>query len=125
MNEHAEHAWRLLRSVEDGHAEYADVMDEVRESMAAAHEAASTGTVLARLDALDHLEAGRLADAADAARASLSWQRSFEEQSDAWLTLARVYHAQGRLGAANEALSEARRLWPENPRLRVIATTVK
>ncbi len=125
MDEHADHAWGLLRSVEDGQAEYADVMDEVRESMAAARAAASTGTVLARLESLDHLEAGRLADAADAARTSLSWQRGYDEQSDAWLTLARVYHAQGRVGAASEAFSEARRLWPDNPRLRVIATTVE
>jgi succinate dehydrogenase / fumarate reductase iron-sulfur subunit len=125
MEEHADHAWGLLRSVEDGQAEYADVMDEVRESMAAAHAAASTGTVLARVESLDHLEAGRLADAAEAAQTSLSWQRGHDEQSDAWLTLARVYHAQGRVDAASEALGEARRLWPDNPRLRVIATTVE
>jgi cytochrome c-type biogenesis protein CcmH/NrfG len=125
MDEHADRAWGLLRSVEDGQVEYADVVDDVRESMAAAHAVASTGTVLARLEALDHLEAGRLADAADAARTSLSWQRGSDEQSDAWLTLARVYHAQGRVDAASEALVEARRLWPDNPRLRVIATTVE
>jgi succinate dehydrogenase / fumarate reductase iron-sulfur subunit len=124
MDEHADHAWGLLRSVEDGQVEYADVVDEVRASMTAARSLASTGTVLARLEALDHLEAGRLADAADAARTSLSWQRNHDEQSDAWLTLARVYHAQGRIDAASEALLEARRLWPDNPRVRVIATTV-
>ena len=125
MNEHADHAWQLLRSVEDGQAEYSDVMDEVGESMAAARAAASTGTVLARLESLDHLEAGRLEDAAEAARTSLSWHRGHEEQSDAWLTLARVYHAQGRTQAASEALAEARRLWGDNPRLRVIAATVE
>jgi succinate dehydrogenase / fumarate reductase iron-sulfur subunit len=124
MNEHAEHAWRLLRSVEDGNAEYVDVVDEVSAEMTSAREAVSTGTVLARLEALDHLEAGRLADAAAAARTSLSWQRGHDEQSDAWLTLARVYHAQGRTSAASEALSEAQRLWADNPRLRVIAATV-
>jgi succinate dehydrogenase / fumarate reductase iron-sulfur subunit len=124
MDEHADHAWGLLRSVEDGQVEYAEVVDEVRASMTAARSLASTGTVLARLEALDHLEAGRLADAADAARTSLSWQRNHDEQSDAWLTLARVYHAQGRIDAASEALVEARRLWPDNPRVRVIATTV-
>ena len=80
-------------------------MDDVAESMAQAHEAASTGTVLARLEALDHLEAGRLADAAEAARTSLSWHRGHDEQSDAWLTLARVYHAQGRTDAASAGLA--------------------
>jgi formate hydrogenlyase subunit 6/NADH:ubiquinone oxidoreductase subunit I len=124
MESHAEHAWRLLRSVEDGQAEYADLAEEIAESMAEARAAASTGTVLARLDALDHLEAGRLVDAADAARTSLSWQRGHDEQSDAWLTLARVYHAQGRIESASEAIGEARRLWADNPRLRVVAATV-
>jgi succinate dehydrogenase / fumarate reductase iron-sulfur subunit len=124
MESHAEHAWRLLRSVEDGQAEYADLAEEIAESMAEARAAASTGTVLARLEALDHLEAGRLVDAADAARTSLSWQRGHEEQSDAWLTLARVYHAQGRIESASEAIGQARRLWPDNPRLRVVAATV-
>ncbi len=124
MESHAEHAWRLLRSDEDGPAEYSDVADEIAESMAEARAAASTGTVLARLEALDHLEAGRLVDAADAARTSLSWQRGHDEQSDAWLTLARVYHAQGRIESASEAIGQARRLWPDNPRLRVVAATV-
>jgi predicted Zn-dependent protease len=125
MNEHADHAWKLLRSVEDGDVEYADVMDEVQQSMRAAHDVASTGTVLARVDSLDHLEAGRLSDAVEAAQTSLSWQRGHDEQSDAWLTLARVYHAQGRVGASSQALAEARRLWPDNPRRPVIAATVE
>ena len=124
MESHSEHAWRLLRAVEDGHIEYADVIDEIAEAMGEARAAASTGTVLARLEALDHLEAGRLADAAEAAQVSLSWHRGLDEQSDAWLTLARVYHAQGRLEAASDALDQARRLWADNPRLAVVAATV-
>jgi succinate dehydrogenase / fumarate reductase iron-sulfur subunit len=125
METHAEHAWRLLRSVEDGQHEYAEVMDEIAESMAEARAVASTGTVLARLEALDHLEAGRLSDAAAAAQVTLSWHRPHDEQADAWLTLTRVYHAQGRTESAAEALREAERLWPENPRLRIIAATVQ
>ena len=125
MESHSEHAWRLLRAVEDGHMEYEDVADEIADAMREARSAASTGTVLARLEALDHLEAGRLTDAAEAAQVSLSWQRGLDEQSDAWLTLARVYHAQGRIEAASEALGHAQRLWADNPRLAAVATTVK
>jgi succinate dehydrogenase / fumarate reductase iron-sulfur subunit len=125
MDENADRAWQLLRSVEDGQVEYADVMDDLDEAMSRARAAASTGTVLARLEALDHLEAGRLGQAAEAARTSLSWHRGHDEQSDAWLTLARVYHAQGRTQAASEAVAEARRLWPDNPRLGAIAGGVE
>ena len=60
MNEQAERAWTLLRSVEDGEVDYAAVADEVAEAMQQAKAVASTGTVLARLEALDHFEAGRL-----------------------------------------------------------------
>ena len=117
MNEQADHAWGLLRSVEDGDAEYSEVADQVADAMDQAKAAASTGTVLARLEALDHFEAGRLDEAAAAAQASLNWHRSAHERSDAWVTLARVYDAQERPTATVEAVENARRLWPENPRL--------
>jgi cytochrome c-type biogenesis protein CcmH/NrfG len=80
---------------------------------------ASTGTVLARLEALDHFEAGRLDQAVEAAQASLSWHRDAQERSDAWLTLARVYDQQERATSAVEAVENARRYWPDNPRLRL------
>jgi predicted Zn-dependent protease len=113
-----------LRQVEEEDVEYEVVKDEIAQAMANAKEVASTGTVLARLEALDHLQEGRLSEAADAAMVSLSWQRDHDEQSDAWVTLARVYHAQGRIEAASEAAAEANRLWPDNPRLRLLGPEV-
>jgi cytochrome c-type biogenesis protein CcmH/NrfG len=86
--------------------------------MRQAKAVASTGTVLARLEALDHFEAGRLDEAAAEAQASLNWHRSAQERSDAWVTLARVYDAQERPTATVEAVDNARRFWPDNPRLR-------
>jgi tetratricopeptide (TPR) repeat protein len=124
MDAEADRAWQLLRSVEEEDVEYEAVKDEIAEAMAMAKNVASTGTVLARLEALDHLQEGRLSEAADAAMVSLSWQRDYDEQSDAWVTLARVYHAQGRVDAASEAAVEARRLWPDNPRLRLLGPMV-
>jgi succinate dehydrogenase / fumarate reductase iron-sulfur subunit len=121
MNEQAERAWTLLRSVEDGDVEYASVADEIADSMQQAKAVASTGTVLTRLEALDHFEAGRLDEAAEGARASLNWHRSAQERSDAWVTLARVYDAQERATATVEAVDNARRFWPDNPRLRHFA----
>ena len=121
MNEQAERAWGLLRSVEDGDVEYAAVADQVADAMQQAKAVASTGTVLARLEALDHFEAGRLDQAAEEARASLNWHRSAQERSDAWVTLARVYDAQERATATVEAVENARRFWPDNPRLRHFA----
>ena len=125
MNEQAERAWTLLRSVEDGDVDYASVADEVADAMQQAKAVASTGTVLARLEALDHFEAGRLEEAAESARTSLSWHRSAQEQSDAWVTLARVYDAQERATATVEAVDNARRFWPDNPRLRHFASDVQ
>jgi cytochrome c-type biogenesis protein CcmH/NrfG len=93
----------------------------VEERLGEARSAASTGTVLARVEAVNHLHAGRLTEAAEAAEVSLSWHRSREEQSDAWVTLARVYRAEGRAASMDEALSQASHLWPENPRLRTLA----
>ena len=68
MNEHADRAWTLLRSVEDGTATYADVSTEVEEQMAEAKSIASTGTILARVEALAHLESGDLDGAVAAAK---------------------------------------------------------
>ena len=118
MNEQAERAWTLLRAVEDGETDYASVADQVAEALGQAKAMASTGTVLARLEALDHFEAGRLDQAAVEARACLSWHRGAQECSDAWVTLARVYDAQERATAMVEAVDQARRFWPDNPRLR-------
>jgi Tfp pilus assembly protein PilF len=67
---------------------------------------------------VNHLHAGRLADAADAAQVSLSWHRGREEQSDAWVTLALAYQAEGRDESMAEAVEQAVSLWPDNPRLR-------
>lgn len=117
MNEQADRAWALLRSVEDGETDYASVADQVADAMVQAKEMASTGTVLARLEALDHFEAGRLDEAAAEAQASLNWHRNAHERSDAWVTLARVYDAQERPTATIEAVENARRFWPDNPRL--------
>jgi succinate dehydrogenase / fumarate reductase, iron-sulfur subunit len=125
MNEQSDRAWTLLRSVEDGDADYASVADQVAQAMQQAKAVASTGTVLARLEALDHFEAGRLEEAAESARTSLSWHRSAQEQSDAWVTLARVYDAQERAEATVEAVDHARRFWPDNPRLRRFASEVR
>jgi succinate dehydrogenase / fumarate reductase iron-sulfur subunit len=115
MNEQAERAWSLLRSVEDGETDYASVADEVADAMRQA----------TRLEALDHFEAGRLEAAAESARTSLSWHRSAQERSDAWMTLARVYNAQERATAAVEAVENARRFWPDNPRLQHFASEVR
>jgi succinate dehydrogenase / fumarate reductase, iron-sulfur subunit len=123
MEQHAERAWLLLRSVEDGDTPYDDVADEISTAMAEARSVASTGTVLARLEALDHLEAGRLDQAADAAQTSLNWHRDAQERSDAWVTLARVYGQQERAASAVEAVANARRYWPDNPRLRIFGGT--
>ncbi|MEO8328376.1 MAG: tetratricopeptide repeat protein [Candidatus Nanopelagicales bacterium] len=117
MNEHAQAAWSLLRAVEDGRAEYVDVADQVQAEMAVARDIASTGTILARVEALAYVEAGDYDSAARAARESLSWQRDHVEQSDAWVTLARIELAKGNTSSAAQAIGEARHQWPDNPRL--------
>jgi succinate dehydrogenase iron-sulfur subunit len=121
MTRNADEAWDLLLAVESGQVSYSEVRREVEERLGEARAAASTGTVLARVEAVNHLHAGRLTEAADAAEVSLSWHRSREEQSDAWVTLARVYRAEGRTASMDEALSQASHLWPQNPRLRSLA----
>jgi succinate dehydrogenase / fumarate reductase iron-sulfur subunit len=120
MTEHAERAWVLLRTVEDGITTYDEVVDELTEELARAREIASTGTVLARLEALAHLEAGDLDGAVRAANESLTWHRDHVEQSDAWVTLARVEQARGDASAVRYAVAEAARLWPDNPRLTLL-----
>ena len=77
--------------------------------------------MLSRVEALAYLEAGRTAEALHAAHDSLEWQRGPQEQSDAWITIARIDHQEGRPTAARESLDQARRLWPENPRLQSVA----
>jgi succinate dehydrogenase / fumarate reductase iron-sulfur subunit len=121
MGEHADRAWVLLRTVEDGTAQYEDVAFEVTEELDQARRIASTGTVLARVEALAHLEAGDLDAATRAANESLAWQRDHVEQSDAWVTLARVDLLRGNNEAANHAAGEAAHLWPENPRLSLVS----
>ncbi len=117
MQEHAERAWMLLRTVEDGTASYVDLSKEIDEEMFQARDIASTGTILARIEALAHFEAGDLDGAAKMCHESLSWHRGHDEESDAWVTLARIELAHENARAAQGALNEARHLWPENPRL--------
>ena len=120
MNEHAELAWSLLRSVEDGLASYDEVSEQVHAEMSHAKGIASTGTILARVEALAHFEAGEYTESARAARESLAWHRDNIEQSDAWVTLARIDIVNGNLKAAAHAVDEARQLWAENPRLSLV-----
>ena len=67
MDEHAERAWTMLRAVEDGRADYDTVAASVKEEMAEAKSIASTGTILARVEALAHFEAGEYEESARAA----------------------------------------------------------
>ena len=124
MEEHADRAWTLLRSVEQGLTEYNNVDNEVNVELEEARAIASTGSVLARVEALAALEAGDLETASAAARESLAWQRNYDEQSDAWVTLARVALARGQQDAARQALQEAHGLWPDNPRLSLVSEQV-
>jgi len=124
MNEHSERAWTLLRSVEQGLASYDDVASEVTAELEQARRIASTGSVLARVEALAALEAGDLEAASASARESLAWQRNRDEQSDAWVTLARVDLVRGHDQAARQSLHAARGLWPDNPRLSLFADQV-
>jgi succinate dehydrogenase / fumarate reductase iron-sulfur subunit len=78
MTRNADEAWDLLLAVESGQVSYSEVRREVEERLGEARAAASTGTVLARVEAVNHLHAGRLTEAADAAEVSLSWHRSRE-----------------------------------------------
>jgi len=121
MGEHADRAWVLLRTVEDGTAQYADVVDAVNDELGQAKAIASSGTVLARVEALAHLEAGDLVGASRAAHESLAWHRDHIEQSDAWVTLARIELLRGNAAAVSHAVEEARLKWPENPRLRLVS----
>ena len=121
MDQHADRAWELLRSVEDGAVAYEDVSKQIGEELVQAKEIVSTGTLLARVEALAMLEAGDLDGAADVARESLAWHRGHEEDSDAWITLARVNQARGNIEAAHQETVEARRLWTDNPRLTVVS----
>jgi succinate dehydrogenase / fumarate reductase, iron-sulfur subunit len=111
------HVWVLLCAVEAGQVPLADVEEEATSSLATAQELAGTGTVLASTHALASACRGHWADAEQEARESLSWQRSPREQSDDLVTLARVLGATGRHADAQASLGEARRRWPDNPRL--------
>jgi tetratricopeptide (TPR) repeat protein len=124
MDEHAERAWTLLRAVEQGLRTYDDVASDVTVELGEARRIASTGSVLARVEALAAFEAGDLEAASAAARESLAWQRNSDEQSDAWVTLARIDLSRGRPEQARQALHEARGLWPDNPRLSLIVDQV-
>jgi succinate dehydrogenase / fumarate reductase iron-sulfur subunit len=124
MNEHAQRAWSMLRTVEDGRADYDTVAASVKLEMAEAKIIASTGTILARVEALAYFEAGDYEESARAARESLAWQRDHVEQSDAWVTLARIDLVNGNSAAAAHAIDQARQQWPDNPRLSLVDTVV-
>jgi len=51
----------------------------------------------------------------------LAWHRDHIEQSDAWVTLARIDLLRGNRAAASHATDEAAHLWPHNPRLSLLA----
>ncbi len=111
------HAWLLLCAVESGQLPLARVDAEISASLQEGQRLASTGTILAGDHALHHLVRNRHADAVEAARGAIKWDRDRFTRADDLLTLAEGLNGLSEHGESADALAESRSLWPENPRL--------
>ena len=111
------HAWELLCAVEAGQLELDAVEDEISASIVAAQRHASTGTTLAGTHALHQLVHGRLAEALEHAREAIAWDQDRAARADDLITLSEALAALGESDEASDAITEARALWPDNPRL--------
>jgi Flp pilus assembly protein TadD len=111
------HAFVLLCAVEAGDLSLDRSEDEIATTVQQAQRMASTGTVLAGTHALHHLLHGRLSEAVEHAREALVWDRDRSTRADDLVTLSEALAGLGEGGEAASAMTEARQLWPDNPRL--------
>ena len=126
MNEHAERRGRCCDPSRMGacrlrHRRGSNVQLEQAEAMAHCQHRIRLG----QSRGAGPLRGRRLEESASAPRASRSrGNATTYEQSDAWVTLARVDLVNGNRAAAAHAIDQARQQWPDNPRLSLVETVV-